>query len=146
MEAIADGFEAIGLDEDDVLIDVGSGDGRAVLIGSKIFGCRSIGIEKDRNLVRLSRQAILRNGVWDLAEIRHEDALKSDLSEATVVYLFHQEPFLKRLRSQLEGLKEGTKILCLDHPLPWFEMKEVARVEDEGHSRRVFVWEIPSVP
>jgi predicted RNA methylase len=143
MDIVASGFEAIGLDEDDVLIDVGSGDGRTVLIGSKVFGCKSIGIERDRNLVRLSRQAVLRNGVWDLAEIRHEDALKSDLSEATVVYLYHQEPFLRKLRSQLDGLKEGTNILCLNHPLPWVEMKELVVMEEEGHKHRIFLWEIP---
>jgi protein-L-isoaspartate O-methyltransferase len=143
MPVLTEAFDIINLDGDDVLVDVGSGDGRVVLVGSKIYDCESIGIEKDKNLVDASRGVLERNRVEDLVEIRHEDALKSDLSEATVLYLYHQKPFLEKLKPQIEKLKPGTVILCLNYKLPWLEMKAIVMQRIEGHEWVVFYHEVP---
>jgi len=125
----------------DVVMDIGSGDGRVCVVAAKVYGCLAVGIELDSNLVKLSRNVVLRNGVQNLVTILHEDVLRSDLSRATIVVCYHQADFLTLLRPQLERLRKGTRIICLDYPPPWLDMEPVAKLEVDGHEHRIYLWE-----
>jgi len=134
-------LQAAQVKPSDVVMDIGSGDGRVCVVAAKRYGCRAIGLEFDANLVALSRRTAERNRVAHLVEIRHADALRADLGQATVVYLYHQADFLTLLRPQLERLKRGTRMICLDYPPPWLDLKPVATLKVDGHEHRIYAWE-----
>jgi SAM-dependent methyltransferase len=135
-------LEAADVNASSVVFDIGSGDGRVPVIAAKIYGCKGVGIEYDANLAALSRKVVIRNKISHLVEIRHEDALKSNLSTASVVFLYHQADFLKALRPQLERLTPGTVVLCLDYPLPWADSKPVKTLTVDGHLHKIYVWRV----
>ena len=93
------------VDASDVVYDLGSGDGRIVIIAAKEFGARGVGIEIDPKLVDLSRRNAREGGVEHMVEFRQGNMYAADVSAATVVTLFlHPEPNLKlrpKLRSEL---------------------------------------------
>lgn len=127
----------------DVVFDIGSGDSRVPAIASKIYKCKSVGIEYDKNLFEISKKTVLRNNLSNWVELRNEDALKSDLSSATVIYLYHQSEFLKKLKSQLDKHLEKTnaRIICLDYPLPWRDDKPIkVMMSKDGHQHSIYVY------
>lgn len=142
LPAIDAALQAAHVQQSDVVMDIGSGDGRVCILAAKLHGCRAIGLEFDANLAALSRRTVERNRVAHLVEIRHADALRADLSRATVVYLYHQSDFLTLLRPQLESLKPGTRIVCLDYPPPWLDLEPVTTLTVDGHEHRIYVWEV----
>ncbi|MGH7775548.1 MAG: SAM-dependent methyltransferase, partial [Candidatus Binatia bacterium] len=72
----------------DIVYDLGSGDGRIVIRAAKKYGARGVGIEADPELIELSRKKAREEGVSHLVEFQAEDALKVDVSPATVVTLY----------------------------------------------------------
>ena len=115
---------------DDVLFDLGSGDGRIVITAAKRYGIRSVGIEKSRILASLSRRAIRKNSLEDKIRIVNADFFRHDLSEATVVTVYLFPKINERLEPKLrKELKEGTRILSADHT---FNFTESARIKT-GH-------------
>lgn len=129
-----------GVTPDDVVYDIGSGDGRVCVFAVKKYGCRAVGIELDANLVDISRQTVVRNGVQNLVTIRHEDALKADLSTATVVFCYHQTDFLELLRLQLERLPSGTRVVFLDYSPDWLELTAVKTLKVGEHTHQIYLW------
>src|SRR6187431_718068 len=72
----------------DYVIDLGSGDGRIVIVAAKRFGARGLGVEIIPDLVKKSRESASTAGVAQRAEFREQDLFKTDLSPATVVTLY----------------------------------------------------------
>ena len=72
----------------DVVVDLGSGDGRIPITAAKKFGARALGIEYEADLVRLSIRSAERQGVADRVRFLRQDLFQTDLSEATVVTLY----------------------------------------------------------
>ena len=62
------------------------------------------------------------------------------MSQATVVYLYHQTEFLTKLRPQLENLTSGTRVVCLDHPPPWMDLEPVKTIKVGEHQHRIYMW------
>ncbi len=99
--------------KDDVVYDLGSGDGRIVLAAVRDFGARrAVGIEKDPNQLLESRENVKKAGLADRAEFVQGDLFDADFSRASVVTLFlGHRPNLK-LRPRLFGtLRPGTRVL-----------------------------------
>jgi SAM-dependent methyltransferase len=96
--------------EKDTVIDLGSGDGRAVIAAAK-RGARAIGIEFNPDLVALSTASAKAAGVAGNARFVHGDIFKSDLSDATVITMFLLPELNRRLRPALLDLKPGTRIV-----------------------------------
>jgi len=71
----------------DLVVDLGSGDGRIPIYAAKHFGARAIGVELEANLVRLARREAEAQGVWKLATFQQGDLFKADLSDASVIAL-----------------------------------------------------------
>ena len=95
---------------DDLLVDLGSGDGRLVVAAARL-GARAIGIEIEPNLVARSIERAAEAGVSDLTEFVTADLFEYDLSQATVITLFLLPDLNLRLRPILYGLKPGTRIV-----------------------------------
>ena len=98
----------------DHLIDLGSGDGRIVILAAKRFGATGLGVEIDPELVARSQRAAKEAGVADRVEFRVQDLFATDLSKATVVTMYLLPEFNMRLRPSLQALKPGTRVVSHD--------------------------------
>lgn len=144
IECIDTAFKTIGVTEKDIVYDIGCGDGRVLLIASKKFGCKSVGIEKDKNLANLAKETVERNNLERKVTILNKDALEANFSEATIVYLYHQTEFLKLLQPKLETLKPKTRVVCLDYPLSFTDCRQITVVKTkDGHQHKIFLWVVP---
>lgn len=124
----------------DVVIDLGSGDGRIPIYAAKHFGARAIGVELEGNLVRLARETAAREGVAKLALFEQEDLFKADLSRATVVALYISPGVMTRLKPVLLALKPGTRVVSHHFTLEDWEPDETIRVEN----RTGYLWVVPA--
>ena len=98
--------------KDDLVYDLGSGDGRIVIAAAKHFGARGVGIELERHLVAESDENARRAGVSDRVRFVHGDIFEADLREATVVTLYLFPAVNARLRPKLlRELRPGTRIV-----------------------------------
>jgi SAM-dependent methyltransferase len=98
----------------DYLIDLGSGDGRIVIVAAKRFGARALGVELSPDLVRQSRENARSAGVGGRAQFREQDLFETDLSKATVITLYLLPEWNLQLRPRLQKLKRGTRIVSHD--------------------------------
>jgi len=114
MEVVDRMLELAEVNKADVVYDLGSGDGRIVIRVAKKYGARGVGIEADPELVELSQKKAREEGVEHLVEFRVEDALKTDLSSATVVTLYMFPWFNEMLRPKLQKLKPGSRVVSHD--------------------------------
>jgi len=94
----------------DVLVDLGSGDGRTVIAAAK-RGANARGIEYDPNMVELSKQNASAAGVSQQAQFAKADIFESDFSNATVVTMFLLPSINMRLRPKLLDMRPGTRIV-----------------------------------
>ena len=116
--------------EDDVLYDLGSGDGRVLVAAAKKYGITAVGIEKSRVLTWLSKRKIASNNLQAKAKVVNADFFKQDLSEATIVLAYLSQKINNRLETKLrKELKQGTRILSADHT---FNFAEKAKTKT-GH-------------
>jgi precorrin-6B methylase 2 len=108
---IAEILSKAGVGKDDILYDLGSGDGRIVIEAAKKTGCRAVGIEIDADLVGDSRLNAARAGVQNRVRFVVADIFQEDLSEATVVTIYMSGDVNRRLRPKLlRELKPGTRV------------------------------------
>jgi len=89
--------------KDDVVYDLGSGDGRIVLAAARLYGARGVGFELDADLVRRSTESARRAGVADRVEFRQQDVLTVDVSPATVVTIYLSREANLKLRPALQS-------------------------------------------
>jgi hypothetical protein len=98
----------------DYVIDLGSGDGRIVIVAAKKFGARGLGVEIVSDLVKKSRESAKQAGVEKRAEFREQDLFKTDLTPATVVTLYLLPEVNLKLRPSLLSLAPGTRVVSHD--------------------------------
>jgi SAM-dependent methyltransferase len=115
-------LELARVTENDVVYDLGSGDGRIVIAAAKKYGTRGVGIEISPDLVKRARAKAVEEGVDNLVRFEVGDVLKADFRPATVVTLYLDIKFNGWLRPVLEvQLKPGTRIVSHDHAIPGWE-------------------------
>ena len=103
-------LDIAGVSERDVVMDLGSGDGRTVIAAAR-RGARAIGVEFDEELVELSRATAVAAGVAERATFVNADLFETDLSPATVITMFLLPELNSRLRPRLLELAPGTRIV-----------------------------------
>ena len=113
---------------DDVVCDLGSGDGRLVITAAKRFGARGVGIELQPELIALANEGAKKEGVADRVKFIQGDLFETDIHEATVVTLYLLPKYVTRLVPKfLAELRPGTRIVSHDYPLsPWKPDKDVS--------------------
>jgi len=113
---------------EDVVYDLGSGDGRLVITAAKRFGARGVGVELQTELVEMARVGAEREGVADRVKFVQGDLFETDIRSANVVMLYLLPRFVTRLVPKFRAeLKPGTRIVSHDYPLaPWPPDKELA--------------------
>jgi len=121
----------------DVVYDLGSGDGRIVIAAAKKYGARGVGVELDAELVKEARKNAMKAGVSDRVTFVQEDLFKTNLSDATVVTLYLSNSINMRLRSLLQQqLKPGSRVVS--HRFEMGDWKPDAIVKLEGTSIRLW--------
>ncbi len=126
--------------KDDLVYDLGCGDGRIVIAAAKKAGCRAVGYEIDPAMVAESLANVKKAGVEDLVTIKEADIFELDLSEASVIILYLLPELNVRLIPQLEKLKPGARIVSHDFGMAGVDPDVVAAV---GKNHRVFLWTAP---
>lgn len=96
--------------KDDVVMDLGSGDGRMIIAAAK-RGARAIGVEFNPEMVKISREAAQEAGVADRATFIEGDMFEADISKATVLALFLLPSNLDKLAPKFLALRPGTRIV-----------------------------------
>ena len=106
---------------DDVVYDLGSGDGRLVITAAKRFGARGVGIELRPELIALANGAAKKEGVGDRVRFIQGDLFETDIREASVITLYLLPQYVTRLVPRFRAeLRPGTRIVSHDYPLlPW---------------------------
>lgn len=97
---------------DDIVYDLGSGDGRIVIAAARIFGARGVGIDIDPKMIHIARENAKQAGVENLVRFQEGNIFAADIHQATVVTLYLLTSINLRLRPKLlRELKPGTRIV-----------------------------------
>src|SRR5688572_28730992 len=112
-QAVADAMLTLAAVTDrDVVYDLGSGDGRIVILAAQKFGARGVGIEIDPTLVALSRELAREGGVADKVRFVEGDLFTADIAPATVVSLYLSTTVNADLEPKLRReLQPGARIV-----------------------------------
>jgi SAM-dependent methyltransferase len=130
-----------GVSPDDVVYDLGSGDGRIPIAAARDYGARGVGIELDGGLVAFARCRAREARVEQRVEFREVDLFNADLRDATVVTLFLFPEINRRLAPKLRAeLRPGTRIVS--HQFDLGDWPPDAEREVDG--RRILRWTVPS--
>ena len=134
----------------DILYDLGSGDGRIVIRAAQKYRIRAVGIEMDRLLLDKARRDAKAAGVSMLVEFRDQDALKADISAATVVTLYMLPWFNERMKPNFQKmLRPGARIVAHDFGIDgWQPNKTVklpgyeSRPGGYKHQHTLYLWRL----
>lgn len=128
----------------DLLVDLGSGDGRTVITAAK-RGTKAIGLEYNPDLVNLSKANAAKEGVSEMAQFVHTDLFEYDFSKATVVTMFLLTDLNLRLRPQLLEMKPGTRLVSNTFTMGEWLADETVILEDEDISwNTAYLWIVPA--
>ena len=150
IEVIDKMLELARVQKNDVVYDLGSGDGRVVIRAAKKYGARAVGIEMDQMLLDKARKSAQTEGVSHLVEFRAEDALKTDLSPATVVSLYMLPWFNEAMKPNfLKYLKPGSRIVAHDFGIEGWKPDKTERLPEPEkkaggyvHYHSIFLWNV----
>ncbi len=126
---------------DEVVFDLGAGDGRILLEAARRFGAEVTGIEIDPERVARIKERLRSTGVR--AQLIEADFMDIDLSSADVVTMYLSESANSKLAPKLRReLRPGTRVVSLDYALPgWLPEKELD-VTSGGLSRRLYFYQV----
>ncbi|MDZ4688026.1 MAG: methyltransferase domain-containing protein [Planctomycetaceae bacterium] len=123
--------------KDDVVCDLGCGDGRFVITAAKRHGCRGVGYEIDPKYVKIARESAKKQDVEALVTIHEQDIFTVDLKPMTVVTLFLLPELNDRLIPQLEKLPKGARIISHEFDVPGLvadkELTFVSKQDESEH-------------
>jgi SAM-dependent methyltransferase len=130
---------------DDVVYDLGSGDGRILIAAARDRGARGVGLEIDPALVAQSTERARRLGLADRLTFRLQDLFEADLRPATVVTLYLSPDLNRRLRPKLlSELRPGSRVVSHGFDMgDWMPMRTVQVSSNEG-SHTLYLWVVPA--
>ena len=125
--------------KDDVLYDLGSGNGIIPVTAAREFGTRGVGFDIDPQRIKEARENAEKNGVADKVKFTEADLFEQDFSEATVISLYLLNSLNLKLRPKLLELKPGTRIVSHAFDMGDWEPDETVNVD----GRMVYFWTVP---
>ena len=145
-EAVQAMLKLAHVTRNDVLYDLGSGDGRIVIAAAKL-GARAVGIDIDPQRIQEARENARKAGVESRVQFIQQDLFQADIHQATVVSLFLLSSVNLRLRPRLLAeLKPGTRVVSNTFDMgDWKPDKEqkLEETDDYSLSNKFFLWIIP---
>ena len=144
-DVVARMLELARVGPEDVVYDLGCGDGRILIAAAKNYGCRAVGFDLDRLRVAEARANADREGLSDRVTVEQKDVLKVDLRAATVVTIYLGTELNRRLIPQLEQLPPGARIVSHNFGIGDFEPDQTVRMTSrEDHEEHlVYLWTSP---
>ena len=150
VEVIDRMLELAEVKKDDVVYDLGSGDGRIVIRAAQKYRVRAVGIEMDSLLLAKARKDAKAAGVSHLVEFRAEDALKADISKATVVTLYMLPWFNEAMKPSFKKyLQPGARIVAHDFGIEGWEPDKTEKLSEPEkknggflHYHTIHLWRI----
>ncbi len=138
-------LEIAEIQPQDLVYDLGSGDGRIVITAAKKFGCRAIGYEIDKPLVELSRLKAKEANVTNLVTIEQSDLFSADLGDADVIAVYLLPQQLEKLIPQLEKMKPGSRVISHQFEIPGVPPDKVVKVDstEDGAKHTLYLWTLP---
>jgi SAM-dependent methyltransferase len=132
---------------DDVVYDLGCGDGRIVVEAARRYGAHAVGFDIDPALVAEARRNVATAGVESLVRIEQRDIFELDLSPASVVALYLLPELNVRLLPQLERLRPGSRIVSHDFDIAGVVPKQELTLQPDpaGPRHGVYLFETPLV-
>ena len=136
-------LEIAGVTKDDIVYDLGSGDGRILLRAAKRFGARGVGVEINKDLVEEAKSAIRAAGVEDLVEMRQGDIFKVPLEQASVVTLYLVTAANRQLQPKLESeLQHGARVVTYKFSIPDWNPVNTVTIDASGLAQTVYLYEL----
>jgi protein-L-isoaspartate O-methyltransferase len=135
-------LEIARVQPDDVVYDLGSGDGRIVILAAQKFGARAVGVELNSDLYEKSSERIRKLGLQNRAQIIHGNMFEVNVRHATVVTLYLLTAVNERLRPVLERqLRSGARIVSHDFQVPgWQPAQTVEVTSKNGVPSKIFLY------
>lgn len=138
-------LELARVGKDDVVYDLGSGDGRIPIVAAQRYGARGVGIEINPVWVRDARAAAERLGVADRVSFRIEDLFTTDLREATVVTLYLFPSVNAKLQPKLaRELNPGTRVVSHEYRIGDWPPDHTETMLVEGRRHELHLWTVPA--
>jgi cyclopropane fatty-acyl-phospholipid synthase-like methyltransferase len=143
--AVAEMLREAKVGPNDVVYDLGSGDGRIVIAAARDFGARGVGIELDPKLVQQSREAALAAGVAERTQFIWKDIFEADLSPATVVtvYLF-PEVNARLLPKFRRELRPGARVVSHQYAIGDWKPDRSILMKGPSRSHTLLFWTVPA--
>ena len=136
---------------DDLVVDLGSGDGRIVIAAARRFGARGVGIDFDGRLVAESREKARAAGVADRVRFIEDDVLHADISQATVVTVYLLPDLIWKLQPRfISELQPGTRIVSHAFHMWGWRPDRVETLEvrsphpGQGGTSTLYLWIVPA--
>jgi precorrin-6B methylase 2 len=126
--------------KNDYVVDLGSGDGRTVIMAAQKFGARATGIEYNPDMVALSKRNAEKAGLGDKVQFIQGDIFKTDFTKATVVTMYLLPGLNIKLRPQILDMRPGTRIVSHAFNMEDWEPDQTATVE----GRDAYLWIVPA--
>jgi SAM-dependent methyltransferase len=144
-------LELAGTGSGDLVVDLGSGDGRIVIIAAQKFGARGLGIELDQRLVEKSRANARAANVADRVSFVQGDVLAAEISQASVVTVYLLPSLIGQLQPRFIGeLKPGTRIVSHAFSMTGWKPDRMQTVRlakphpGQGDESTLYLWVVPA--
>ena len=144
-EVVAEMLRLVDVTKNDVVYDLGCGDGRVVITAAQQYGARGVGVDIDPARIKESRENARKAGVDKRVTFVEQNLFETDFREATVVTLY----LLPRLNLQLRpklltDLKPGTRVVSHDFDMDDWQPDQAVTVPGTTYDHKVFYWVIPA--
>jgi len=138
-------LELAEVKKDDLVYDLGCGDGRIVVTAAKKYGCKAFGFDIDPQRIKESLENVAKNNVGDLVTIVRKDIFTLDLSKVNVVTLYLLPSLNVRLIPQLDKLQPGSRIVSHDFDMEGVQPDKVVQITSGQNNveHTVYLWTAP---
>lgn len=127
-------LELAEVKEEDIVYDLGSGDGRIPILAAQEFRCRAVGVERDAELFRQSAEKVRDLELADRVQFIQQDFFEADFRQATVVTLYLLSTVNGQLQERLAShLRAGSRVVALDYGVPGWQAERDLQVKSEGN-------------
>ena len=136
-------LELANVTSEDVVYDLGCGDGRIVLAAAERYGARGVGIDIDPNCIQTARARARSSGLASLVSFLQQDLMVADISAATVVTLYLLPSTNLKLQEKLRSqLAPGTRILSHSFDMGDWQPDATSSAADAINTYPIYLWRV----